>query len=225
MTEIVDKSYNWVLFSQSYLRLALLGCQELLDGKHKKSYELTLGLRYNIEDLFIPIIYNTKHGIEIFIKTFKFILDEKLGKDDRNHNSLELFEAFKKEIRKNKDTIIKEIKAEFSKKPESANLEVADKDLNNIEAFLNSLSQIIEKYHHCEFLKNKISNNFEIEDHENTAFRYPENNLKITLDYGSILSELKREDIEEIKKDVTLLFKIFNDLGFIFDVYKDLCKK
>jgi len=49
----------------------------------------------------------------------------------------EIREAAKMQVDAARD-IAREQKAEFSKKPESVNLEVADKDLNNIEILLRS---------------------------------------------------------------------------------------
>ncbi len=61
---IIDES---ILFYQSYFFIAELGCQELLDGKHKRGIH-GFPLPYMRQDLIIPIIYNVKHGIEIFLK-------------------------------------------------------------------------------------------------------------------------------------------------------------
>lgn len=67
---------TWIKFSQSYLYLARLACQEILNSKHSKfNKTLPNTFGYTPLDLFIPLIYNIKHGIESYIKTLHIILD------------------------------------------------------------------------------------------------------------------------------------------------------
>jgi hypothetical protein len=51
---------------------------------------------------------------------------------------------------------------------------------------LDKLYVFVEKYYYLEILNNKIKNNFVIEDIENTALKYPENSLKVNLNYSNI---------------------------------------
>ena len=86
----------WLYFSQSYLQIAKLACQELIESKHNK-HDDNIFWEYHIEDLIIPIIYNAKHGIEIFIKTINLIIDNKY---DEGHNIHKLFDGLKQKIEK-----------------------------------------------------------------------------------------------------------------------------
>lgn len=216
--------YNWVQFSQSYLLIARLACQEILDPHHSKfKFRLSSKLKYKSSDIYISIIYNIKHGIEIFIKTLKLILAEKLNKDDKSHNTSELFDLLKKEIKKHK--IVEVIRQKYMANSDDINLELAYNNKLKIDDFLNDLEKFIKKYHYCEIIKDKLNSNFSIEDIDNTVFRYPENNLKINLDYEKILEKINQSDIEEIFKDIEQLLKNFNELGFVLEIYKKQIKK
>lgn len=222
MAKKIDKSYDWVQFSQNYLYIARLGCQEILNSKHSK-IDSRSKYSYHASDLFIPIFFNIKHGIEIFIKTLKFILAEKLSKNDKKHNVSELFDLLKDEIKKHK--IVEVIKEEREKNPNSANLEVAYNNKVKIPEFLDNLEKLILRYYHCEVLKCKLDANFTIEDLDNTAFRYPENNLKININYDEVLKKITDEDVEDILNDVNVLLKNFNELGFVLTIYKECLNK
>lgn len=223
-----NNSYDWVHFSHNYLKLAKLGCQEILNPKHNSAVD-KFKLKYKPYDLFISIIFNIKHGIEVFTKTLKIILTEKLiDKTDQHHNISELFYVLKKEIKKFK--IDDKIKKDHLKNPKDTNLECAHRSIEKkgTVALLDEIENLIFKYYHCEILTEKLNSGFEnkftIEDSSNTAFKYPENNLVIKLHYDEILTTITEDDIREILKDVEILLEKFNDLGFVFDIYKQHAK-
>lgn len=68
------------------------------------------------------------------------------------------------------------------------------------------------KYYHCEFINNnkKIVN---IYDRVNDIFRYPENKAEIKINLELIDDNL----IKSIHNDI---YRLFNDLGYMVDVYK-----
>jgi len=216
--------YNWVHFSQSYLKIARLSCQEILDPKHNSASNGFV-LHYAPSDLFISIIFNIKHGIEIFTKTLKIILSGRLdGKREHHHDISKLFIVLKEEFEKYKiDDVITE---EHCKNPNDINLECAFKSIQNggTVAVFDEIENLIFKYYHCEILAKKLNNGFEdkfiIEDSCNTAFKYPENNLEIKPYYDEILTTITKNDIREILGDVEILLEKFNNLGFVFDIYK-----
>lgn len=220
--------FDWLKFAQSYLIIALLACDEMIENKYKeqfpdsedevvKKYGLKTKLidKYTIHVLFLPSIYNAKHGIEVFIKTLKKIVGvDKIPKD---HNVVELFEKLKGLVKEGHlQLIIAEAK---TKNPSDSNLPAASGDLKNIKKYIANLEKLVLKYQRCDFLKEKISSDFEIEDGDNTAFRYPENNLKIQLDYEKMLFRITKKDVEEIKKDIEALWENFNGLGYILEIY------
>lgn len=220
--------FDWLKFAQSYLIIALLACDEMIENKYKeqspnsedevvKKYGLKPKLidKYAIHVLFLPSIYNAKHGIEVFIKTLKKIVGvDKIPKD---HNAVELFEKLKGLVKEGH--IQKVITDKEAANPSDADLPVAKKDLRNIKKYINILEELVIKYQCCDFLKGKIENDFEIEDGDNTAFRYPENSLKIQMNYEEILLRITKEDIEKIKKDIEALWENFNGLGYILEIY------
>ena len=89
--------YDWIIFAQSYFYIARLACQELLlednKEKHNKNLSSSIGLHYRPADLYIAILFNIKHGIEIFIKSLS-ILD--VEEYERGHDTHILFQNFKK---------------------------------------------------------------------------------------------------------------------------------
>lgn len=225
MKKKIDKTYNWLIFSQSYLYLSRLGCQEILEQKYSKyKFLINVPIKYRAPDLFIPIFYNIKHGIESFIKTIKIILTDKLDKKDFKHNISELFETVKSEITKNRAKIEKVIKEKRKQDSENVNLELAEKDLSDLSALINNLEELVYKYYYCDVLKNKIGSNFFVEDINNTTFRFPDNNLQIKIDYGNMLSNIDNKDIEEILDDIEKLADNFNRLGFLLNIYRRYAK-
>lgn len=223
---------SWLYFSRSYLFLAKLGCKELLDPIRNRNEiygdKDFFKMLYQKHDLFISTLYNVKHGIEIFIKTLKFILSGKLDEKHRIHNISYLFEILENEInslRGEIERVIKERLKDDLDDHEKINLQEAEKSLNNLPGSLGTIKKLIDKYYRCDVIKDKIGNDFIIEDIDNTAFRYPENNLKIKLDYEKILSRILKKDIEIIFKDIVDLKDNFNTLGFILDIYRQVIEK
>jgi hypothetical protein len=90
--------FDWVIFAQSYFYIARLACQELLDEKiekHDKSLSNKIRLPYKISNLYVAIIFNIKHGIEVFLKSLG-ILDS--GEYEEGHDIYNLFQNLKKKM-------------------------------------------------------------------------------------------------------------------------------
>ena len=64
------KNTNWARFCLNYLNIAELTCTELILFKESKLEETPErnDVLFEIQNLYIPIIYNIKHSIEIFLK-------------------------------------------------------------------------------------------------------------------------------------------------------------
>lgn len=147
MLEEINSSENWVYFSQTYLYIARLACQEVLKPCHERIGFQEFKLKYNTDDIFISTLYNIKHGIEIFIKSLKLILAEKLSKNDLKHNIDELFKILKAEIQKHK--IIEVIRKRYEEGDEDIDLEFAYNNKLKILEFLDKLEKLIKKYFYC----------------------------------------------------------------------------
>lgn len=196
---------NWREFAQSFLLLAKLACQELEDKRENKHSKTTrhdpqeFNLLYTHSDLFISIIFNVKHGLEIFIKTIRVIstCDYKTG-----HDIKKLFDDLK-------ETLPKEIKPLKDIKGD----EIKQEDIDAIPNNLKDLENLILKFYHCDFL-NENKNVVDIYDEMNDVFRYPENKAKVKIDLNSVDDNL----IKAIHEDIDKIYRLFNDLGYIIDV-------
>jgi len=200
--------YDWLAYSQSFLLLAKVACQELEDTREEKHKKITrfdpqnFKLFYNYEDLFISIVYNIKHGIEIFLKTLREILNLNLK---YGHDIKVLFEDFKdqlpKTIRPLKDKRGNEIKKE---------------DVDNIPGQLEELENLVIYYYSCKFIGKEGKEVVTIYDKENDVFRYPKNKPEIKINLESVDQKL----ISGLHEDIDKIYRIFNDLGYILDIYQ-----
>ncbi len=224
MNYLEEKNDRWLQFAQSYLSMARLGCEEMVNNKYKEDLleTGTLWDSYKITTIFIPTLYNIKHGIEVFIKFLKMSLADKLSNKDFIHNISDLFYILEDEIKRHK--IADVIKREYASKPSDTNLNIAVKDIQNLRKFLDDIKELVIKYYHCSLFRDKIGNDFTIEDVENTAFRYPDNEMKINVEYLTVIERISKSEIEEMKNDVDKLMENFNSLGFIFTIYKKHAK-
>lgn len=90
--------FDWIMFAQSYFYIARLACQELLDDrseKHNRSLSDSINLSYKTANLYVAILFNIKHGIEVFIKSLG-ILD--FGEYEEGHDIHVLFQNLKKRM-------------------------------------------------------------------------------------------------------------------------------
>lgn len=93
----------WLIFAQSFLLSAKLSCQNLetdKDNKYSKATrfdpaEFHSSYQYQPADLFVSIIFNIKHGIEIFVKTITIILT---GSYQKGHDIKYLFDCLRKRL-------------------------------------------------------------------------------------------------------------------------------
>jgi hypothetical protein len=185
--------------------LAKLACQELEDGREKKHNKATrfdsLGAYpYEHEELFVPIIFNVKHGLELFVKTLKIISTKnyKIG-----HDVKVLFKDLKSSFPENIQTI-----------KDSRGNEITQEDIDKIPLSLDELEKLILKYYHCEFISDqKVVN---IYDRENDVFRYPENKAEVKIN----LDLVDENGIKEIHGDIDKIYRLFNDIGYVLEIYK-----
>lgn len=122
------KKYDWVIFAQSYFLISRLACQELLskkEGKHSKTSKLDLP--YRPADLYISILFNIKHGIEVFIKALRVFA---CGEWEEGHDIKILFDNAKEKISGLK---LKPRQKGFYDDISQADIDASIKDLEKIE--------------------------------------------------------------------------------------------
>lgn len=177
-----NSSYHrWKWFSYSYLALVEIGLKKLREEINHPS---------NVKDikhyfvfckkyLFIPIIYNLKHALEIILKGLNIQGNNGYIQTHDimlNNNALQ--------------SIINE-----------------STDNQNI----NTLIDIINKYYRMEFFNKILVQKIKISDIHNDIFRFPENSVKFSLDsecFGRLKKQEINEFIDELEKDIALLFKL-----------------
>ncbi len=205
---------SWSNFGLSYFKIAELSCDVM-----KKSADEERDAK--ILDLYMPTLFNIKHGIEIFLKCFIVILEEnELEKNKQHHRQSEIFKEIIRLVKTKKiENVIQKASEKNKNRKDwkrcSERVQDFDKKLENLES-------LISRYQTLQFLKSKIANNFSIEDSENTAFKYPQNNLQVHLDYGKILKNITEEDIDDLCKDIRKLQSVLIDFWMIFYCYIEI---
>lgn len=194
MSGFSKSHYEWLFYAEGYLGLAKIGCLELLNQYYRDNKSLTDDLLYgsevsDLQLLLIPIFFNIKHSLELFIKGTGVALDKKYLKD---HNI---------------DLLLKDFRVRLSAFPElKSDLEL-DKRVGKLEP-------IIKKYFLCEFFKNIKG----ASDFQNELFRYPESRdpalSELTSFYKSpgIFDELRNfqnSDLQKILEDIKDIHNVF----------------
>jgi len=205
---------DWYTFANGYLELARLACVEIIGHKNSKYSRSAKGKpkrilhEFELKEIFIPALFNTKHGIEVLLKTLivNLLNKEMLEKGDYSHNIEEIFNRLEAQehLQEKKINDSTEFTNKyFTKGSGSKNI------FQDWKKDMLALKELVYKYHNLDFLKEKIKADYSIEDQENTAFKYPTNNLKIQLDYKNMVSRLKKEDVEILLMDINSLKSIF----------------
>lgn len=70
------------------------------------------------------------------------------------------------------------------------------------------MENLVKKYQSLDFLKEKIGINYTIRDTDNTAFKYPTNNLNIQINYEEISAKFTRLDALKLSTDTANIEKI-----------------
>ena len=74
------KHYDWVILPQEYFALSLIGCDFLKKLLPNEPFKSKLKDKFNfshpVSYLIIPIVYNLKHGVELYLKGIGNIWDQ-----------------------------------------------------------------------------------------------------------------------------------------------------
>jgi len=206
-----NNEYDWAIFATSYLQLANLACQELLDNranKHNKAKVKPFNIPYKPQDLFVAILFNIKHGIEIFIKTLSIFA---YGEYEEGHDIHDLFQAVKKKVKVLKINPIKK-----------GSNEIKQTDIDSLYDDLDKMEELINYFYTLDLLKDKIGKHYTINDIQNDIFRYPDNKASVCLDWDAILdSQINDADIRQVQGKLDQIYKLFCKRGYFFAVLSE----
>jgi len=196
------RKYDWAIFAQSYFLIARLACQELLNTQNKKhSKSRNRDIPYTPADLFVAILFNVKHGIEVFIKTLSLFA---YGEYREGHDIRELFIEVKQKISKLNLTPSKPVYYDA----------VTKEDINNSLRDLDKIETFVSYFYTLDLLKSKIGQHYKIKDTQNDFLRYPDNKAEVQVDWGTVLSSgIAEIDIKEIFQKLENLSELFNKAG------------
>jgi len=216
---------DWWLFCDNYITIAELACREMIHQRYATSWHKEKGdigpKRFWPYNLYISTIYNLKHSIEIFLKYFIIIIEDKIPEIGKNGHDIEkCLEIFKNKYKV--DLINKTIQKAYDDKRESRRvLEPAKIETEFSKEWMENIAKISLKYFKCEDVKKKIKD-FDLKDISNDAFRYPKNKLFIDINYSEIVNRITKEDIGKVLKDIGELKNDFDSLKFLIDIYHNI---
>lgn len=198
------KKYDWPVFAQSYLYIAKLACQELLSqrkGKHSKNSDAEFP--YTTSDLFVSILFNIKHGLEVFIKGLGVFAYGEYN--EKLHDIQELFTDVKRRI--------SGMSFQSDKSPYYDR--VTTEEINAIPKNLDKIEEFVSYFYNIDILKSKIGGDFLIKDIKNDVFRYPSNKAEIEIDWATILTtKISDADVREILTKIETLSELLNSTGY-----------
>lgn len=204
----------WTEFTLSFLDIAKLACEKC--EEIEKNNEFTTS-HYYIPTLKISIIYNIKHALELLLKllirTIDNDLNELLGGKD-GHNIEFLLLKLQNKIP------IKELKSIEDKIEDPYAREFFSNVLKNLDDQLEELRQLVIKYNQLKFLKQDL---IQLEDYNNTAFKYPENKFQIyaSIDYFNFIFHNGHDSIKilMLHEDINNLRVKITNIGRVFEIY------
>lgn len=188
---------DWYIFTKSFLSLGKSGCDKVLKKEDEASEEDKVSS--------IGIIFNLKHGIEIFLKMLIHRFQDKEDIDDnfQSHKCGFLIES----LDGNNDF------NSFLKKNSIIRKWVKIKKINEKYTLISELPFLND-------LKAKIS----IKDNGNNFFKYPQfkydkkrETLVMGVNYSEIIMDIDKNFIKDVDNDLKELLNVFNEVKKYFD--------
>lgn len=210
--------YYWPEFTYSFLYLAQLGCQELLNDsldRYRKPQQIE---PYYIRDLYIAIIFNIKHSLELFIKTLGIVAYGEYN--DTSHDINSLFEAVEAKIKQIKMEPLNNGYIKDRETGRSGIALVSQAAIDTIPTYLSSLKAIINDFYKLDFIKTELKKCKEINDCKNDIFKYPINKLEKDLDWDLILKDTDKIEIQKLLDYTISIRAITTKILGIFYKYK-----
>ena len=209
-----EKQYKWLGFAQDYLSCAELLCWEMLE-QHYVYDPFDTGkqwARFPMHNIFIPMMFNLKHGIELFLKMLRMVMVDKIEKGKNGHDIAYLFSLLKKEV--DSDYIQDELHNTdtTTKNPgDKINLEIATENVKNLVSNFSEIERVTMKYYEGEILLKSVPNkSLSFVDSDNTMFKYPENSSGQNIEYDTFVEKITKEDVKVILADVRILLNTLN---------------
>lgn len=203
-----ERKFDWAFFAQSYLLISRLACLELLSRRTNKHSKTDAGaFPFNPGDLYVPILFNIKHGIEVFVKALTvFAYDEY---EEKSHDIKTLFSDAKEEISKKK----------LAPRQKGFYDDISQDDINALLPDLEQIEKLVLYFFELEFLRKKLSGSFVISDISNDVFRYPDSKATIRINWRNVLmSQIELSEIENILKKLNNLYDLFGRSTYLFAV-------
>lgn len=221
-TEKLNRTILWSDFVDSFFYFVEVGCEHFLDYYNQvddSSENNKIELNFRFCSLYIPIIFNIKHGLELSLKYLIRTLDEKDEKKNIYTHNLEVnFNSFENIIKEKKD--IKSFV--LGLKSDSYYFDLKYK-AEKFEEIISCFKRLVFKYYNLEFIKNKKLKTSLQNDNSNEFFRFPENKKNKKIDYFDFVYGEKIESRVDVfnsfYEDVKEIKSIFRDLSDIFYIY------
>jgi len=216
----INYHQDWLFWGLNYLEIADLGCKEIINYNSNDKIKI----------LYIPIIFNIKHGFEILIKTLIFVSEKRcFNKTDKTHDQYELLKKIIEKINSIKlSSINKTIKKIVDNNEAGYSKEYLEgiepyKDIMTLKKDMEMLFNTVRSYYSLSFIKSKIEREDLIfSDKKNTLFKYPsfevndEDQPLVSIKLDSIVKKIELSDIVEmqiqINKTITLFIRVFQIL-------------
>jgi len=221
---------KYELFINGYLKSSRIICDKILDNTGVGN---TTEGQEEVKEAFIPAIYIFKHALELTVKLF--ILLTCPNKSKISHNTLDLFDESKENIKESIKQAYDKVKAKDNKDAVENNLfykiakyfiEEGKKAQFFLEE-LDKLARLVNKYNQPDYFVN-INSNKGVKpgpDKENMLFRYPfdiQGNPH-GINYLDVNNNFKhiQEVIKKVKKDTCDLRGISNRILLMINYIKN----
>jgi hypothetical protein len=193
-----NKQYNWLMGADMYLAASVILCEKMLESYVSPKELNCLNMDQQIDkkcgftsanpdyEMLMPVIFNFKHGIELYLKALIMQVDPKQEYPATHHDLRKLLDNLIVTIKNTNNTQKKNI------------LEILDKELRNL----------IEKYYYGLY----AFSYYKVEaDINNEAERYPEYKNNNCYEIDDLCDVVCNELLKEIRVDVVNLQKYLRE--------------